>query len=100
MCCCEVPDLGQCKPLELRPVTFHDAARAEVRAMPKPARSAFGKLLLKLQCGESLSMPHSRPMPNIAAGVAEIRIADASGHYRVFYWKSLATGILVVHAFM
>jgi phage-related protein len=40
-------------------------------------------------------MPVSRPMPEIGAGVEEIRIRDRSGSYRAFYLARLERGILI-----
>ena len=45
-------------------------------------------------------MPLSRPMPSIAAGVAELRLRDRAGIYRAFYYTRSARGILVLHAFV
>jgi phage-related protein len=39
-------------------------------------------------------------MPSIAAGVAELRIRDRSGSFRVLYYTRSARGILVFHAFL
>jgi phage-related protein len=44
-------------------------------------------------------MPTSRPMSSVAAGVAELRVRDENGVYRVFYYTASALGILVFHAF-
>jgi len=45
-------------------------------------------------------MPLSRPMPQVASGVEELRIRDDAGIYRTFYFKKSKRGILVVHAFV
>ena len=45
-------------------------------------------------------MPLSRPMPNLSAGAAELRIRDRSGIYRAFYLVKVAGAILVFHAFV
>lgn len=54
---------------------------------------------LELQKGLVLSMPLSRPMKGVAAGVSELRIRDSSGAYRVFYYHRAQDRILVFHAF-
>jgi phage-related protein len=64
--------------------------------MPQEVRFVLGKALLALQYRHSLSMPHSRPMPEVAAGVEELRVKDRSGQYRVFYLKKFSEGILVL----
>jgi phage-related protein len=50
--------------------------------------------------GEQLGMPHSRPMPSVAAGVSELRVQGADGAYRAFYSTPSLEGILVFHAFV
>ena len=44
-----------------------------------------GLLLRRLQQGEKLSMPHSRPMPSIGKRCHELRIDDANGTWRIVY---------------
>jgi phage-related protein len=49
------------------------------------ARLEAGFLLRKLQMGESLGMPQSRPMPSIGARVHELRINDRAKTRRIIY---------------
>lgn len=49
------------------------------------ARIEAGVLLRQLQRGESLSMPHSRPMPIIGPRCHELRINDAEVTWRIIY---------------
>jgi phage-related protein len=49
------------------------------------ARIEAGVLLRRLQEGETLSLPHSRPMPDIGARCHELRIRDADKNWRIFY---------------
>lgn len=49
------------------------------------ARIDAGVLLRRLQRGEKLSMPHSRPMPSIGPRCHELRIQDESKTWRIFY---------------
>ena len=49
------------------------------------ARSVADALLRQLQLGESLGMPHSRPMPGIGPRCHELRVRDADRNRRVFY---------------
>ena len=42
-------------------------------------------LLRRLQRGESLSMPHSRPMPSIGKRCHELRIRDEVHNWRIVY---------------
>ena len=49
------------------------------------ARIEAGMLLRRLQRGEKLSMPHSRPMPSIGRACHELRVRDGAHSWRVVY---------------
>jgi len=49
------------------------------------ARIEAGYLLRKLQGGERLEMPQSRPMPTIGRRCHELRIRDEDHVWRIFY---------------
>ncbi len=49
------------------------------------ARLEAGELLRRLQDGESLPMPQSRPMPTIGRRCHELRIADVGARWRIIY---------------
>ena len=49
------------------------------------ARIEAGALLGRLQQGESLGMPHSRPMPDIGPRCHELRVKDKGAEWRIFY---------------
>jgi phage-related protein len=51
----------------------------------KLARVEAGYLLRRLQAGEKLSMPHSRPMTSIGARCHELRIVDENTTWRIVY---------------
>ena len=61
--------------------------RGEVKTPPfsAAARLEAGTLLRRLQCGEKLSMPHSRPMPAIGPRCHELRVVDAQRTWRLVY---------------
>ncbi len=61
--------------------------RGEVKSPPfsPEARIHAGFLLPQLQRGESLAMPHSRPMPNIGSRCHELRIVDGDSTWRIMY---------------
>ena len=42
-------------------------------------------LLRRLQSGEILGMPHSRPMPSIGSRCHELRVRDESANWRLIY---------------
>lgn len=49
------------------------------------ARHRAGQLLRRVQDGQHLGMPHSRPMPAIGRRCHELRIPDADVTWRIFY---------------
>ncbi|MBV8128865.1 MAG: type II toxin-antitoxin system RelE/ParE family toxin [Planctomycetaceae bacterium] len=49
------------------------------------ARLEAGMLLRQLQDGESLGMPHSRPMPSIGPRCHELRVRDVDQNWRIVY---------------
>jgi phage-related protein len=49
------------------------------------ARVEAGMLLRRLQRGESLGMPHSRPMPSIGRACHELRVVDERVTWRIIY---------------
>ena len=55
-------------------------------------------MLRKLQRGEKLSLPHSRPMPAIGARVHELRVTDENRIWRIIY-KLERAAVLIVHVF-
>ena len=83
----------------MKPAVFHPKARDAIREFPEEVRRELGKIIFDLQKGEKLSMPLSRLMSSVAPGVAELRVRDRSGAYRVFYYTRLADFVLVFHAF-
>jgi phage-related protein len=82
----------------VRPIIFHPKARETIRRFPKPVRIRLGKGLFRLQVGEPIGMPNSRPMPTVAPGVSELRVKTQDGAYRAFYYTASARGVLVFHA--
>jgi phage-related protein len=59
----------------------------EIKTPPfsKEARVEAGFLLRRLQDGESLGLPHSRPMPSIGPRCHELRVRDENRIWRVVY---------------
>jgi phage-related protein len=53
--------------------------------MGMAARLEAGYLLRRVQRGELLGMPHSRPMPAMGPRCHELRIQDRQAGWRVFY---------------
>ncbi len=59
----------------------------EVKTPPfsSEARIEAGVLLRRLQKGDSLSLPYSRPMPSIGLRCHELRINDKEKNWRIIY---------------
>ena len=81
---------GPDKPLnwmhgEVHPPPFSEAARRE-----------RGALLRQLQRGESLGMPHSRPMPSIGPRCHELRVSDEDRNWRLIYRVDIDPGLIHV----
>ena len=59
----------------------------EIRTPPfsREARIEAGTLLRRLQRGEKLGLPHSRPMPSIGRRCHELRIGDKDVTWRIVY---------------
>jgi len=62
------------------------------------ARIEAGCLLGRLQRGELLTMPHSRPMPDIGSRCHELRVKDARAEWRIIY-RVDRDAILIVEVF-
>ncbi|MHB1556853.1 MAG: type II toxin-antitoxin system RelE/ParE family toxin [Isosphaeraceae bacterium] len=53
--------------------------------LSREARVEAGSLLRRIQEGESIGMPHSRPMPSIGRRCHELRITDENRIWRIVY---------------
>jgi phage-related protein len=74
--------------------------RGEIKTPPfsLEARLEAGFIIRRLQRGEALSLPHSRPMPNIGAGCHELRIVDRGKTWRIVY-RIDSDAIVIVDVF-
>jgi phage-related protein len=61
--------------------------QSEIKTPPfsSSGRIEAGVLLRKLQRGEILSLPHSRPMPAVGNRCHELRIRDLDSNWRIIY---------------
>ena len=81
----------------MKPIRFLGDSLKRLREFPDEARQDAGYQLDKVQRGE---LPDDfKPMPSIGKGVAEIRLWDDSGTWRVIYTARLVEAIYVLHAF-
>jgi phage-related protein len=62
------------------------------------ARIEAGVLLRRLQRGENIPLPHSRPMPDIGKGCHELRIQDENRTWRIVYHVD-AEAIVILEVF-
>jgi phage-related protein len=62
------------------------------------ARLEAGFLLRRLQQGEKVSLPHSRPMPSVGGGCHELRIVDREATWRIMYFVD-ADAIVILDVF-
>jgi phage-related protein len=81
----------------MKPVAFLGDSLRRVREFPEDARRTVGHELRDIQFGEEPS--DWKPMPNVGAGVREIRVREPSGAFRVIYAAHLEAAIYVLHAF-
>ena len=62
------------------------------------ARLEAGLLLRRLQQGENLGLPQSRPMPTIAAHCHELRVRDKNKNWRIIY-RTDEDAIIIIEVF-
>lgn len=84
--------MGSSKPLvwlhgEVKTPPFSGAARVEA-----------GFLLRRLQSGEWIQMPASRPMPTIGANCHELRVDDGAVTWRIVYHVD-ADAVVILEVF-
>ena len=72
----------------------------EVKTPPfgTEARIETGYLLRRLQRGETLSLPQSRPMPRIGVRCHELRIPDSTVTWRIVY-RTDPDAVIIVEVF-
>ena len=57
-----------------------------LKKFPREIKKTIGFLIRELQIGKKLNMPLSRTIPHIGKNCHELRVRDADGNYRVFYF--------------
>lgn len=81
----------------MKDVRFLGSSREDLSAMPASVRSRAGHELFMVQVGREPS--DFKPMPDVGAGVQEIRIRDAAGAFRVMYVARFKAAVYVLHVF-
>jgi len=83
--------------MSMKPLIWIGSSLDDLKKFPDAARHSAGFQLRKVQQGE---FPDDwKPMTAIGAGVAEIRIRDAAGAFRLIYVARFANAVYVLHAF-
>lgn len=80
-----------------KPLRFRGSSFADYSSFPFEIIREAGFQLNLVQFG--LDPSDWKPMTSVGRGVAEIRLRDAEGIYRVFYVARFAEAIYVLHAF-
>src|SRR3954463_6772613 len=72
----------------------------EIKTPPfsREARIEAGTLLRRVQEGESLSMPLSKPMPSVGPRCHELRVPDETKNWRIMY-RVDADAVLIAEVF-
>jgi phage-related protein len=72
----------------------------EIRTPPFSVQSRIeaGILLRRLQQGENIGMPHSRPMPSIGKRCHELRVRDEDQNWRIIY-RIDSDAIVIIEVF-
>ena len=74
--------------------------RGQVKTPPfsAAARVEAGFLLRRLQHGDILSLPASRPMPDVGSACHELRIVDGDANWRIVYHLA-ADAVVILDVF-
>jgi phage-related protein len=69
----------------------------EVKTPPfsAAARIEAGVLLRRLQRGETIALPHSRPMPDIGKACHELRVNDETRTWRIVYHRDVDAVVIL-----
>ena len=83
--------------LIMKTILFHRDVAKQIEKLSLKLRIQVVESLDLLATGLSIGMPLSRPIPDIAHGVHELRVKDQSGQYRVFYYTKSHNSLIVFH---
>jgi phage-related protein len=72
----------------------------EIKTPPfsEKARHKAGELIGRLQVGQTIAMPHSRPMPAIGERCHELRLSDGRAEWRIVY-RTEPSAVLILDVF-
>jgi len=81
-----------------RPVVWVGSSKSDISARPAPVKASFGHRLRQVQ---ERRMPlDTKKLPQIGAGVLELRERFDGNAYRLMYVVALRKAVYVLHAFM
>ena len=83
----------------MQTIRIHKNVAKEIKKLNPELGIRIAEILDFLAQGESLGMPLSRPMPDIAGGSHELRVKDERSQYRIFYYTKVSNMLLVFHFF-
>jgi len=71
--------------------------KGEVKTPPfgAEARVEAGFMLRRLQKGENLGLPHSRPMPSVGSQCHELRVNDKNQTWRIVYHVAIDAVVIL-----
>lgn len=80
-----------------KPIIWMGSSYDDLLAFPEGPRRQAGYQLHRIQAG--LGAEDWKPMTEIGPGIAEIRLRDGPGAWRVFYLARLDEAIYILHRF-
>jgi phage-related protein len=80
-----------------KPLTFLGDSLERPKRFPRSVRRSMGYQLERVQWGQAPD--DGKPLRTIGPGVAEIRVRDTAGAFRVVYLARRMEAVYVLHAF-
>jgi phage-related protein len=81
----------------MKAIEFRGSSLDDLRSFPVPVMREAGYELDRIQNG--LPPDDFKPMPSVGKGVAELRLWDEAGTFRVIYVAKFEDGVYVLHCF-
>lgn len=81
----------------MRPIAWMGSAFDDLLDFPVEIRRDAGYQLHRLQAG--LEAADWKPIPAVGKGVAEIRLRDGTGAYRIIYLARYEDAVFILHCF-
>lgn len=83
----------------MRKVRWIASSRADLHMMASEVRKDFGKLITRLQAGETIAPPHAKPLGGYLPVVTELIKNHDGNTYRAVVTVKLDDAIYVLHVF-